>query len=119
MENLKEFLKFRKLKDFPEDVKTDEEKLKFVVEIVEEMFNDAEDEDQDYEGDNIVQGFLILMKYFNIKKVSIIDDYEFDGIYTIPIKDVLNKGITYRDIRKLIRLGWGLDDCTYEWLVAR
>lgn len=60
-----------------------------------------------WEGDNAIQGLLIINKYLPNEGV---DAAEHDIIYSSDIDVLLNAGITIQDAIKLRGLNWMIDD---------
>lgn len=63
-----------------------------------------------WEGDNALQGLIILSKYIDAKKKSILQAADHDIIYGPDIDKILEAGLTEEDADQLRQLNWMLDD---------
>ena len=79
-----------------------------------EIFNDEDNKiKRKWDGDNALQGLLILAKYIDPTKKDIICGADHDIIYGPEISDLVDGGITEEDVIKLKSLNWGLSDDNY------
>jgi len=80
-------------------------------ELFEELMTHDETE---WEGDNALQGLLIIAKYFDIKKYVILEAAEHDEIYSVDVDKLIEAGITEEDTIALRKLNWMIEkgyDC--------
>ena len=75
----------------------------------EELDKIFDDIDSAWEGDNAMQGLLIIGKYFD-KSKSLICAAEHDIIYSVSVSDILKAGLTEEDAQQLAKLNWSLDE---------
>lgn len=59
-----------------------------------------------WEGDNAIQGLLILAKYIDPTKNTILGAAEHDIIYGSTISEAVEAGITEEDVIAMRRLNW-------------
>jgi hypothetical protein len=69
--------------------------------------------DTDWQGDGFVQGLLILAKYYDITKESIVEGAEHDLVYSVQIDDLIERGVTEEDVVALAKLNWMVEDNDY------
>ncbi len=62
-----------------------------------------------WEGDNALQGLLIIAKYFNYKEKDCLVDAGHEIIYSVSVDDIIEAGITEEDANKLKELNWMID----------
>lgn len=72
----------------------------------QEIFDNTKSE---WEGDNALQGCIIISKYIDPKKEAILAAAEHDIIYSVDVEDILNAGITEEDAVALAKLNWMID----------
>lgn len=72
------------------------------VEQLEAIFDD-ESINFDWEGDNAMQGLLIITKYLPNRGITGADH---DVIYSASVEEIVDAGITEKDVRELRRLNW-------------
>lgn len=63
-----------------------------------------------WNGDNAIQGLLIINKYFDSTKKTILEGAEHDIIYSVRIEDIIEAGLTEEDANKLAELNWMTDE---------
>lgn len=66
-------------------------------------------EDQEWTGDNAFQGLQIISKYTD----KLICGASHDVIWSADIDDLIEKGITEKDVEELCRLNWMIEDGEY------
>jgi len=69
-----------------------------------------ENEDTEWEGDNAIQGLLIIQKYIPNKGI---EAAEHDIIYSVSADDLVEAGITTEDAESLRKLNWMIYDGFY------
>lgn len=62
-----------------------------------------------WEGDNAMQGLLILQKYTD----NLIQGAGHDVIWSEDIDKLIDKGITEEDVQELRRLNWMIEEGSY------
>lgn len=83
--------------------------------ITEQRFIELMKEDvhMDWDGDNAIQGLLIIAKYMDPAEHTLIGGAGHDIIWSVGIEDLIKAGITEHDIKSLRRLNWMLEDSSY------
>lgn len=72
------------------------------------IFNNAER--KSFNGDRILKGLIIMSKYIDIDKTTIIGTLAHDTMYTTTIDSLIEKDILKDDVIKLRELGFCIDD---------
>lgn len=67
--------------------------------------------ESDWEGDNAMQGLVILSKYAQGEDVLVGADH--DIIYSLNVSKTVEAGITEEDVHALLKLNWLIRDDTY------
>lgn len=78
-------------------------------EQLEEMMSN-EDVKAKWEGDNALQGFMIIGKYIDFKKHTILEAAGHEIVYGPSLSDLAEAGITEEDVKELRRLNWMSED---------
>lgn len=76
----------------------------------EELLEIFENTESKWTGDNAFKGLLILAKYIDPDKETIIVAAEHDIIYCINIDSILSAGLTEEDACALRTLNWMIDE---------
>ena len=75
--------------------------------MTRERFDEIFDQDsKSWNGDNAVQGILIIAKYFDLNKKDIIVGAGHDEIFSLNIDEIIAANITEEDAIKLRDLNW-------------
>lgn len=80
---------------------------KFVT--VEEFAKEFEDAYSNWDGDEVLQGLLILRMY----TARVIAGSGENIIYSAKIADLINSGITLKDVKRLAKLTWFIKEDEY------
>ena len=83
-------------------------------EIIEKIYAETESE---WEGDNAFQGLQIIAKYIDPTKNDIIQGADHDVIYSVDGQDLLDAGITKKDLKALFKLNWSYEDSSFKCFV--
>lgn len=75
-------------------------------EDLEKIFEETESK---WEGDNALEGLLILRKYFDNNK-NVLCGADHDIIYSVDIHEAMKNGLTKEDVIKLAKLNWMIED---------
>lgn len=65
-----------------------------------------ENEDTNWEGDNVMQGLLIIAKYIDPLKEHTMIGVGHDILYSVDVDAIIEAGITKKDAEKLRELNW-------------
>lgn len=84
-------------------------KQKVTIEKLEAILND-ESSYPDWNGDNAYQGLQIIAKYFNPSVESIITGAAHDEMWSVDAQELLNRGVTKKDLLALHRLNWAYSE---------
>jgi hypothetical protein len=71
-----------------------------------EIFGNEDISSMDWEGDNAFQGLQIIAKYIDPTKNDLICGANHDVIYSVSVSEIVEAGITEKDVIKLKNLNW-------------
>lgn len=75
--------------------------------LTEQQFKDIlSDDSAKWDGDNAIQGLLIIAKYFDVTKTTIVCAAEHDIIYSVGLFEIIEAGLTLEDAKALRKLNW-------------
>ena len=75
----------------------------------EELKAIFEETESDWDGDNVMQGLLIIAKYFDSKKETTMISVGYKILYSVDIQAIIDKGLTKEDAVKLRGLNWMIE----------
>lgn len=82
------------------------------MKMLEERFlelMEIDSSDDTWDGDNVLIGLNLIAKYFD-KNTTILKSSDYETIYSVSVKDLINSGITEEDTEKLRKLNWMIQD---------
>ena len=68
-----------------------------------------ESDNTNWDGDNAVQGLIIIAKYLPVKNNELLCGAEHDIIYSVDTKKILDAGLTEEDAIELRNLNWMIE----------
>ncbi len=75
----------------------------------EELKEIFENTEADWQGDNALQGLIIIGKYFERNK-SLLCGADHDVIYSVDVDKLCENGLTLEDAELLAKLNWFIQD---------
>ena len=86
-----------------------EEIAMLTIERVREIFNEVKEGHIDWNGDNAIQGLLLIGKYIDYKTTDILTSASHDKIDSVSVEDAISAGMTEQDFRELAGLNWMIE----------
>ena len=85
-----------------------------IIMTQEELKAIFEETESKWDGDNVMQGLLIIAKYFNPKEETTMIGVGHEILYSVDVQAIIDKGLTKEDAVKLRELNWMIEgeyDC--------